>query len=361
MEIILHYIVPAAISCVLSLILTPLGRRFAIRWNVVDVPDTTRHLHQRPVPMLGGLGMFVAFVISSVLFVWLGFLQDTRLSPVVVMWILISCALLMIGGSIDDRFRLKPWQHIWFPLSAVALVVILGGVNVGYVTNPFSPGTGPYGRSLLYLNPNIVGPIGLGSIIAIVWLLFTIYATKFLDGVEGLVVGLGTISSVVLFIISLFWDVPLSGTSTLVAIFAGSLLGLWVYNVRPLYFFLGDGGGMFIGFMLGVFSILSGAKIATTLLVFGLPFLDAVVVVIERLVARKSPFSGDRRHLHFRLRDIGWSQTQVLLLYGFVSLGFGVSSVVLTSTSKAIAIGVMIILVFVFMMIVAKVSKGDRL
>ncbi len=357
MPVVLHYFLPFLFSFILSLLLTPFGRRFAIRLGIFDIPDSSRKLHVTPVPLLGGFGMFLAFVTTSSLFAWFGFLQDTRLSPSVVMWILISGALLMVGGALDDRFRLKPWQHIWFPLSAVVLVVMLGGVDVGYVTNPFSAGTGPYGRSLVYMNPTIIGSIGLGSVIAIVWLLFTIYATKFLDGVEGLVAGLGTISSFVLFVISLFWDVPLSGTSTLIAIFGGSLFGLWVHNVKPLNLFLGDGGGMFIGFMLGVLSILSGAKIATTLLVFGLPFVDAVVVVTERLVSGVSPFSGDRRHLHFRLRDLGWSQRHILLLYGFVSLAFGVSAVVLTSTTKAVALGTMVLLMLMFMVIVTKISK----
>jgi len=276
-----------------------------------------------------------------------------------VFWILISGGILMLGGSLDDVFRLKPWQHIWFPLIAVCAAVFLGGVEIHYVTNPFSEGTGPYGRSLVYLDQQLVGSIRLGSVLAVVWLLFTIYATKFLDGVEGLVVGLGSLSSIVLFIISLFWDAPLSGTSTLIAIFCGALIGLWIYNVRPLYLFLGDGGGMVIGFMLGVFSVLSGAKIATTLLVFGLPLIDAVAVVLERFTSGTSLFSGDRRHLHFRLRDFGWSQTQILLLYSFVSLVFGVSAVVLSSFTKVIALGVMAVLVAVFMVVIGRISRKN--
>lgn len=356
MQVVIHYLFPFFSALILSFVLVPLFRNVAVSARIIDTPDEGRKLHGKPVPLLGGMGMFVAFVFVTLVYARLGFLQDARLMLSTVYWVLGSLCVLMLGGGLDDRFRLKPWQHIWFPLFAVVLVVLCGGLEIGYVTNPFSAGTGPYGRSLLYLNPNI-GTVGLGSILAGFWLLFTIYATKFLDGVEGLVVGLGSVSSIVLFIISLFWDTPLSGTSTLIAIFCGSLIGLWVYNVRPLYLFLGDGGGMVIGFMLGVFSILSGAKIATTLLVFGLPFLDAVVVVVGRLRSGRSPFSGDRSHLHFRLRDLGWSQKQILLLYGFVSLTFGVSAIMLTSTTKAIALGVMIVLVLVFMVIVAKISR----
>ncbi len=345
MTVFLHYLLPVLISFCIAALVTPWVRRYAIAKNILDRTNTRIHVYRPPTPKLGGIPMFVAFLFTTVLFLMLGYLHDSKISTSMILWILGALLILMIGGYLDDRYTLRPWQHMWFPLAAAGLVVFGGGIDIGYVTNPFLSGNGPYGRSLLYLNEPAVLGVSAGSLLAVGWLLFTSYATKFLDGIEGLVSGLGTIAAVILFFVSLLWDVPLSGTSTLVAIFCGSVLGVWIYNVRPLNIFLGDSGPLFIGFMLGTLSIISGAKIATTVLVFGLPLLDAVFVVIQRLAAGKNPFRGDRRHLHFRLLDRGWSQKKVLIFYYLVSFLFGVSALFLTSVNKVIALGVLGLLV----------------
>lgn len=347
MTLFLHYILPALISFALAAILTPFIRQYAIRRNILDRTNTAIHKYRPATPKLGGIVMFISFIITTLIFFAAGYLNDSKISSSTVLWLLAALIVLMLGGYLDDRYNLKPLQHVWFPVVAVGLAVFGAGIEIGYVTNPFVAGTGPYGRSLLYLNTPFIGSFGFGGLLAFGWLLFTSYATKFLDGIEGLVSGLGAIASAVVFFVSLLWDVPLSGTSTLVAIFGGSLLGVWIYNVRPLHIFLGDSGPLFIGFMLGVLSIISGAKIATVLLVFGLPLLDSVIVVLARIMKGKNPFLGDRRHLHFKLLDAGLSHKEVLGIYYVFALVFGLSALFLASTDKVIAVSVMAIVVVV--------------
>ena len=161
-----------------------------------------------------------------------------------------------------------------------------------------------------------------------------IYTTKFLDGLDGLVSGIGTLGALILFIVSLFWDVPMSATSVLCLILAGALLGFLKYNFYPAKIFLGEAGSTFIGFMLGVLAIISGAKIATALLIMGIPVLDVIWVIIRRLISHKHFYAGDRKHFHFRLLDAGLSHRQAVLFLYALTLIFGSSSLFLQSQDK---------------------------
>jgi len=171
-----------------------------------------------------------------------------------------------------------------------------------------------------------------------------IYTTKFLDGLDGLVSGVTVIGSIILFCVSLFWDVDQSGTSVLCLILAGSTLGFLLFNFYPARIFLGEGGSTFLGFMLGVLAIISGAKIATALLIMGIPILDVVWVIIRRLFnERHSAFLGDKKHLHFRLLDIGLNQRQVVLLLYLLTLIFGSIALFQDTIGKIVAFIVLII------------------
>ena len=169
------------------------------------------------------------------------------------------------------------------------------------------------------------------------------YTTKLLDGMDGLVAGISAIAALVIFGLSLAPQVRQEQTALLAIIFAGSLLGFLILNFHPAKIFLGEGGSTLAGFMLAVLAIVSGGKIATTLLVMGLPLLDMVWVILLRLARRQSPFTGDRKHLHFKLIEIGLSEPQaVLLLYALTGI-FGLSALFLQSRGKLIALVILIV------------------
>ena len=323
----MFYLIPLISAFLLAAVFTPLTKKLAEKLNVVDFP-APRKIHQKPIPLLGGLAIFFAFSLTAVIFWSAGYIQDIKITNLNVAAILISGLILMIGGFLDDAYNLKPIQQFSWPILAI-LIVLVSGIRIEYVTNPL-------GGILQF-------PANFGVIIAFFWLLGMTYTTKFLDGLDGLVCGITAIGSIIIFVVSLYWDVALSGTSILALILAGSCLGFLIFNWHPAKIFLGEGGSVFCGFMLGVLAIISGSKIATALLIMGIPILDVFWVIVRRIWERKKPTQADTKHLHFRLLDIGLSHRQtVILLYG-ITVIFGLSSLFLHSQGKLVALGVLAI------------------
>lgn len=345
-----RYLIPLLTSFLLTALFTPTIRRLALRLNIVDAPGEDRKIQIGHVPLLGGLAIYGA-VIITLIFSWLaGWLADGKITTAQLLGIIFGGLIIIIVGFLDDKYNLRTKAFVG-PLLATILAIMLG-ITIEYITNPFISGTGPYGRALLYFSPY------LGSLLSFIWLMGIMYTTKLLDGLDGLVSGIGAIGATIIFIVSLFWDVPESGTSILALILAGSCLGFLIYNWHPANIFLGEIGSVFIGFMLGTLSIISGAKIATTLLVMGIPILDVVWIIARRLlVERKNPLTGDKKHLHFRLLNAGFSHRGAVLFMYFLSLIFGVSSIFLQSQSKIIALGALITVMVILAFILIKLSK----
>ncbi len=348
----LRYLTPFIISFALAAVFTPTVRRLALRFNIVDLPSESRKIQIGHVPLLGGLAIYGAVIITIIISWLAGWLSDGKITARQILGIILGGLIIVIVGFFDDKYNLRT-KAFFGPLLAAILAVIMG-ITIGYVTNPFLSGTGPYGRALLYFTPY------LGSLLSFFWLMGIMYTTKLLDGLDGLVSGIGAIGALIIFIVSLFWDVPESGTSILALILTGSCLGFLIYNWHPASIFLCESGSVFIGFMLGTLSIISGAKIATTLLIMGIPILDVVWIIVRRLfIEHKSPFKSDKKHLHFRLLDIGFSHRGAVLFLYFFSLIFGVSSIFLQSQSKIIALGILIIIMVALAAIIVVTSKKN--
>lgn len=166
---------------------------------------------------------------------------------------------------------------------------------------------------------------------------------------DGLVTGISAIGALVLFALSLSPEVNQPQTALLAITFCGALLGFLILNTYPAKIFLGESGSTFAGFMLAILAVVSGGKIATAILVMGLPILDMIWVIVQRVFHGQSPFQGDRRHLHYRLTDLGFSEAQaVLFLYAITGI-FGATALFLQSMGKLIAlvilVGVMAIII----------------
>ena len=331
-------------SFALAALLTPLVRKMAISFQVVDRPGP-RKIHSTPTPLLGGLAVYGSFTLTVIGLWFFGYVKDGRISLSSIYVLLVSGAVLMIGGYLDDRYQLKPVQQFIFPLLAV-IFVIASGIRVQFVTNPLG--------GILHI------PALLGLVVAFLWLLGMSYTTKFLDGLDGLTSGITAIGSIAIFFVSLLWDVPGSATSYLALALAGSCLGFLVFNWHPAKIFLGEGGSVFCGFVLGVLSIISGSKIATALLVMGIPILDVAWVIIRRMWQGSSPTVADRKHLHFRLFDAGLSHRQVVILLYLLTASFGSVSLLLSSGGKVMAlaamVGVMIVLAGIVVVLYKKRS-----
>lgn len=320
-------------------------KKLALKLNILDTPVQERKIHTKPTPLLGGLALFFAFTITTLIFWSTGFISDIKITNFQVMTILIGGLILMIGGTLDDKYNLKPVQQLIAPILATVLV-LYGGIKIQFITNP--------------LGGTLEFPIMLGIIFAFFWILGMIYTTKLLDGLDGLLAGITTIGALIIFGVSLFWDVPLSGTSMLALILAGSALGFLIFNWYPAKIFLGEGGSVFVGFILGILAIISGSKIATALLIMGIPILDVIWVIFSRIRQGNKLATGDRNHLHFRLFDLGMSHRQVVITLYTITTIFGLTSLFLHSLGKAIALVFLAIfmLILIFTIIITYKHKN---
>ncbi len=321
---------------VVVLLATPLVQRLARKTGAVDVPRPPRNLHANITPKLGGLAVLIAFVAGVAMYVLRNGIDFAIVPQKFIYAIIAGSIILMIGGFLDDKYELPP-QLLWlFPASA-ALVIVFSGIGVGirFLSNPFG--------DPINLNFALLG-IPASGIMIWLWLMGMMFTTKFLDGLDGLVSGIGFIASLTLFFLSLSETINQPITATLAIILCGALLGFLVFNFNPASIFLGDGGSLFVGFILGVLSVVLGGKIATAFLVMGIPILDVAWVITKRLWTRKSPFRGDRLHLHFRLLDLGFSQKQtVIILYAIAAI-FGFVAIFLQSFGKLIALLILFVL-----------------
>src|SRR3989338_3185817 len=340
----LLYFAAFGLAFFLSFVGTFLVSRVAYRRKILDFPDSTRHFHKQPTPTLGGIAIYGSFLLVTITVGILGgHLLNGNIPLQVLVGILVGGGILMIGGYLDDRYHLPPWYSVLFPIMA-SLAIITSGVQAISVHNPLT-------TQIILLSPL------LSWVIVFLWTMTMTYTTKLLDGMDGLVTGISAIAALSIFALSLSPQVMQPQTAILAITFAGSLLGFLILNFHPAKIFLGEGGSTFAGFMLAVLAIISGGKMATTLLVMGIPLLDMAWVIVQRLANKQSPFSGDRKHLHFRLTEIGFSVPQaVLFLYALAGI-FGGVGLFLQSRGKFIAL---IILFLVMLSIIASLYSVLR-
>jgi UDP-GlcNAc:undecaprenyl-phosphate GlcNAc-1-phosphate transferase len=334
------------ISTILSLVFTFFIRKLALRWGVVDKPNSARKIHSHPVPLLGGLAIFCSFFLFLFIIKRInGWPTDLVLNKRLI-GIFFAGLILMIGGWLDDKYDFKPhWQIIW-PILA-CLTVIASGIGIEYINNPLFSLLNQ-GDKYFYLNQPKIEIIRLGEIpyyftpwsdlITFIWLMILMYSTKLLDGLDGLVSGLcfiGCLGIAGLCFLTKFYQLDIGLISI---ILSGCFLGFLFFNWHPAKIFLGEGGSLFAGFILGVVSIISGSKIATTFLISGLAIIDLLGVIIQRIINRSSPFIGDKRHLHFRLLEAGLSHRLTVIFYWLVALVFGLVSLFLKTKGKIISL-----------------------
>lgn len=335
---------------VFSFFFTRTVRYLADHFGLHDFPDKDRKIHQEPKPKLGGLAIFFSFVLAVVLLAVVGGTQEisgSRLAGLVV-----GGAILIIGGILDDKYDLSPPKQIIFSILA-ALVVVATGTHISFITSP-------WGGHIILDQYKVMGYPVFGGLLVFFWILGMIYTTKFLDGMDGLVTGISGIAGLVIFGLSLAPAVRQTTTALLSIIFAAACFGFLRHNFHPAKIFLGEGGSTFTGFMIGTLAVISGGKIATALLVLGIPVLDVAWVIVQRLWFRSSPFRGDRKHLHFRLLDIGLSQKQAVLLLYLISALFGGLGIFLQSLGKLVALGILSGIMLILAIVVAVVYRKKQ-
>lgn len=291
--------------------MVPFVIKIAKKFGIQDDPNSAIHrkFHKQPVPLMGATG----FVVTSLLlmaFLWLAnkfdwfslriYLQN-NLESFRLIWIFVSVAVLAIAGVLDDMNKISTKYRFALVGLAILISIFLGGLKIEALSYPFNT---------LSLNFVLVP-----QALAFLWLGFCLFATKLLDGLDGLVSSVGVIAFLTIASISVLPSVNQPLIFIFALIWAAGISGFLPYNFPEAKVYLGDGGSMIIGFMVGVLSILSGAKIATAVTVLGWFILDIFVVWSIRLLQRKNPLTtGDRNHWHHRLLSLGLNKRQVLVL-----------------------------------------------
>lgn len=309
----------------LTIIMTMVIRRYALAQGVVDDPSgKARKIHKQPIPLLGGLAIFIGVFVTTLLALSFGALSGSVIEVKHLVGLLLGGAWLVIGGVFDDKYDLKPKQQIVWPIAAV-VTTILFGIGIESVSNPFGGEEkqlflDSFDFVLFHFNDLPYKLTFPADIFTFVWLMAMIYASKFFDGLDGLVSGITIIGSLAIFFTSLLPHINQPQTAMLSMIVAGSFAGFLIFNFNPASIFLGEGGSTLAGFLLGALAIIAESKVSTTLIVMALPLLDLLWAVTRRtLIEKSSPTKADKKHIHHRLLESGLSQKQaVLLLYGWV-------------------------------------------
>lgn len=321
---------PVAGAFLLAVFLTPLIASVAERWRVLDIPDGERRLQARAMPLLGGVALAVAFVVPTLAIVLSGdYLTLGEIDTRHFLGFFLGIGILLVGGFLDDKYRLPARVSILFALFA-CLAAVHFGIGVEKVTNPL-------GGFFL------VAPMA-SILITFFWLLGMTYTTKLLDGVDGLAAGVSLIGALMIGLLAFSEKFFQPDVALLAFIFGAAILGFFVWNAPPATIYLGEGGSTVLGFTLGVLAVIAGSKLATILLVVGVPALDVVSVVIRRLMSGRSIAVGDRGHLHHLLLKQGFSPRKILFFYMSVAFLFGVTTLLFASWQKLIALGVLVCL-----------------
>lgn len=344
-------IVFAAGATLLSFLLTKYTITKAKQWKIVDKPTGGRKIHNKPIPLLGGVPIMVTFFLIGA--IALHVVDLTITIPATRMnAIIIGSFIILILGIIDDQKNLKAMWQLGGILLAV-LVATLLGTNLTHISNPF-------GGIIVLTEPNITfGPFAiflLADAIVFAWLMLMTGTTKLLDGLDGLVTGIVAIGAILIAGFSMFSRYYQPDIALAAAILAGSCLGFLLLNHHPAKIFLGSVGSIWLGYILGVLAVISGGKIAIALLVLGVPLIDAIIVMLRRIHKKQSPFKGDASHLHFRLlKTIGHKKT--VYLYWALAAGFGGLTVVAQSSGKILAFGILVLFSIAIIVFLSRVKK----
>jgi UDP-GlcNAc:undecaprenyl-phosphate GlcNAc-1-phosphate transferase len=295
----------------LSFVLTWWVRNTAISRGWMTTPSTEHHIHTVPIPRLGGVAIYVSFVavVGLLLAVSAVFQIDLGLSLRTVLNILLPGTLIFLLGLYDDIYSVRP--SVKFAVQAIAAVLLfLGGFRVLQV-------------------PLLFGDQNFGWLVAlpltILWVLWITNAFNLIDGLDGLAAGSALFSTMTVFAVSLIGGDRLLSVMTVGL--AGAIVGFLRYNFNPATIFLGDGGSLFLGFMLSALALAGTQKTPTVVAVgiavvsFGLPILDTVLSVVRRFLSGQPLFRADREHIHHKLLERGLSHRQVVVvLYGVSAL-----------------------------------------
>jgi UDP-GlcNAc:undecaprenyl-phosphate/decaprenyl-phosphate GlcNAc-1-phosphate transferase len=314
------YLIAFGVSLLLSLVLTRYVRNLAMGRDWVSPPLEDRDLHETPLPRLGGVPIFLSFLISIAVALVAGrHFPALTFGPSIrtLLIILAPGTLIFLLGIYDDIYSIAPFTK--FAVQAVAAIMLFaGGLRI-------------LDLPVLFGARHLPWPIGLP--ITVLWVIGITNAFNLIDGLDGLAAGSAVFSTMVVFVVAIFNGSSL--VSLLTIALAGAILGFLRFNFNPATIFLGDCGSLFIGFMLSALAMVGSEKsptaiaVAIPLVSFGLPILETTLSVLRRLIGGRPVFKADREHIHHKLLQHGLTHRQVVIVLYGVSAVFALLSLFL--------------------------------
>lgn len=317
------YILAFVIALLASFLLTPYVKKLAFKIGALDKPDQ-RKVHKKLMPRLGGLAIYLGFMIAVISSVHVS--KD-------ILGLLVGGTVILVVGIIDDVYQLPAKVKLLGQIVAAA-VLVLFDIKIEWLNNPW----GGYFYLEYFSIP-----------LTIFWVISFTNVVNLIDGLDGLAAGVSAIASITVILVAVhqgYYSVALI-TSAL----AGGIIGFIRYNFNPATIFMGDTGSMFIGYMLAAISIFGAVKSAATIallvpaIALGLPIMDTAFAILRRYTNGRPIFQPDKGHLHHRLLAMGLSQRQAVMLMYAISAALSVAAVVLTEVDGYFAALVIAIIV----------------
>lgn len=337
----LTYVVAFGLAFAIATGITPVIRRLALRYGLVD-PRSSRKVHSRPIPRVGGIAIVIGFYVSLV---GLSLFHDQVSSLLHADRLLVAG---LFGGGIViallglyDDLRGVSARTKFVAQLCVALAMYALGCKVLAVTNPFG--------SMIYLGAVAVP-------FTVIWIVGVTNALNLIDGLDGLASGVAFFAVATNFLVAFTRSDVLM--SLLMVTLAGAILGFLLFNFNPASIFMGDTGSMFLGFVLATSSIITAQKGATAvtmlvpILALGLPIMDTLLAIVRRFVTGRPLFSADNEHIHHRLMKLGYTHRRAVLAMYCICVFFTLAALGLmfaTAPQAAVILAAVSAMVFMLM------------
>jgi UDP-GlcNAc:undecaprenyl-phosphate/decaprenyl-phosphate GlcNAc-1-phosphate transferase len=327
-----------------SILITPLVKKLAFLIGATDKPNQ-RKVHQKIMPRLGGLAIYISFVIGVLIYDPNPPFMFPVDYPNVLKALMIGSGIIIITGILDDMFEISAKMKMFGQLAAAGVVVFWGGVQVEFINIPFTD-------EKIYF--------GLLSIpITIIWIVGITNAINLIDGLDGLAAGVSSIALITIAGMAILFGNPF--VAALAAIVLASTVGFLFYNFYPAKIFMGDTGALFLGYMIAIFSLL-GFKNVTLIsfiipvIILGVPISDTFFAILRRIVNKKPLSAPDKSHLHHCLLGLGFTHRQTVLIIYAMAAFFGLAAVIFSQAKLWGAIFLVIALLVVIEIIAEKIG-----
>ncbi|MED1468618.1 MraY family glycosyltransferase [Bacillus salipaludis] len=317
-----------------SILITPIVKKLAFKVGATDNPNQ-RKVHLKIMPRLGGLAIYVSFILGLLLMH-----PDSQYHAAIV----VGSVIILAAGILDDIYELSAKIKFLLQIAAALIVVYWGGVHVDFINLPF-------GGNLYF---------GAMSVpITVIWIVGVTNAINLIDGLDGLAAGVSSIALITISAMAIVMGDPY--VMTMGAILLASTLGFLIFNFHPAKIFMGDTGALFLGYMIAVLSLLGFKNVAfisfvVPVIILGVPISDTFFAIVRRLY-NKNPLSApDKSHLHHCLLKLGFTHRQTVLLIYAMSAMFGLAAVIFTMTTVWGSILMLIIILLAIELIVESIG-----